>query len=231
MVRVLRQHLQQWLPVAVGQEFLGGPARRRCPARPADIRSPGGNRRSARPRRRCPVWPAQCLGDRAARRPRGAGTLDEPVPVQVVDGGAVGQMAMPWPASMFRDHAHPAGGPPVTKKTSIPAASAAASAAIVRADTVLSSRSSVPSRSVAISRGEGAANGASGERGCPLGSMAEVTTPSLRIIAPPTQKCGYPLSRAGSCRSGRSLGSAVVQVLSWCVWCGDPGRAVDHVVR
>ncbi len=105
-------------------------------------------------------------------------------------------------------------GRPVTKKTSMPASSAAARAAIVRSDTDLSSRRRVPSRSVAIRRGGRAAAGVSGCR------VAEVTGPfsatyARTAVREPAQVSGYrshqcrytPLSPPG-CGSGRQASCA-----------------------
>ena len=74
------------------------------------------------------------------------------------------QIARPWPWTWSLTTSIQRAGRPVTKKTSMPASSAAARAAIVRAETDLSSRSRVPSRSVAISRGGERAAGVSGCR-------------------------------------------------------------------
>lgn len=80
------------------------------------------------------------------------------------------QMARPWPWTWSLTTPIQRAGRPVTKNTAMPASSAAARAATVRSETDLSSRSKVPSRSVAMSRVAGV--GPSGHWG------AEVTAPS-----------------------------------------------------
>ncbi|CAM5511440.1 hypothetical protein SCALM49S_02689 [Streptomyces californicus] len=89
---------------------------------------------------------------RAASRSSGRTESSSPSVRRSVTTAPLAQIAVPWLWTWARTTSIQRAGLPVTKKTSIPASSAAARAATVRADSVLSSRSRVPSRSVAISR-------------------------------------------------------------------------------